>query len=57
MKYEVQIDLKMLPLATRNKIDNIVKRSGCYYSLENQVLSFDFRTMMKMAEQLNPIVL
>ena len=44
MRYDVQIDLKKLPLIKRNKIVDIVKRSRSYYKLENQVIDVDFKT-------------
>lgn len=50
MRYEVQIDLKKLPLFKRNNIVDAVKRSGDYYQLENQVISMTIKTLKKITE-------
>lgn len=52
MRYEVAIDLKKVPLVKRNKIVDIVKRSGSYYKLESQIIEVDFRTAKKIFEEI-----
>lgn len=54
---DVAIDLKKLPLGTRNKIMGIVKKCNTYYKLDNQVLEVDFKTATKIFEFFNKVEL
>jgi len=50
MRYDVQYDLKKLPLVVRNKIVDTVKRSGQYYKLENQIIDVNIKTSLLISD-------
>jgi len=50
--YACSIDLKQLPLTQRNKIVTSVQKIGSYYTLEDQVISMDLKTMKLVMEVL-----
>jgi len=49
--YSCSIDLKQLPLAQRNEIMFLIKKSRNYYKLENQVISTDFKTFKNIMRE------